>query len=174
MDLGRNKSKSITIQGHQVILDSDVAEVTKRINEAIKNNPDKFSDGYKVTLTDKEFEILRSKISTAKLNRYRVVSHTFTEHGFYGPSNIPKSPVATETVLGIIETFAKARKLSRNIAELHLHDEEKQKSTLHKSGEIISDIFRSDLEPVETETAIELNLAVLSVKYSVKQTSKKE
>ncbi|MDR3219250.1 MAG: ORF6N domain-containing protein [Dysgonamonadaceae bacterium] len=178
MDLEKIKSKIITIKEQQVILDSDIAELykveTKRINEAVKNNPDKFPDGYIITLTDGEFEILRSKISTTKLNKSRVVPHAFSERGLYMLATILKSPVATETTLAIIETFAKVRELSRTIAELHKHDKEKQKSMLQKSGEIISDIICSDLEPSETETTIELNLAVLSVKHTVKRTSKKE
>ncbi len=89
-------------------------------------------------------------------------------------ATILKSPVATETTLSIIETFAKVRELSRTIADLHRHDEEKQKSMLQKSGEIISDILCSDLEATETETTVELNLAVLSVKHTVKRTTKKE
>jgi hypothetical protein len=44
---------------------------------------------------------------------------------------------------------------------------------LKKSGEIISDILCRDLEPVEAETTVELNLAVLSVKHTVKRISKK-
>jgi hypothetical protein len=178
MDLEKIKSKIITVQEQQVILDSDIAELykveTKRINEAVKNNPDKFPDGYIITLTDNEFEILRSKISTAKLNKSRFAPHAFSERGLYMLATILKSPVATETTLGIIETFAKVRELSRTIAELHKHDEEKQKTMLQKSGEIISDIICSDLKPSETETTIELNLAVLSVKHTVKRTSKKD
>ena len=93
--------------------------------------------------------------------------------GFFADT-ILKSPVATETTLAIIETFAKVRELSRTIAELHQHDENTQKSMLQKSGEIISDIICSDLEATETETTIELNLAVLSVKHTVKRTTKKD
>jgi hypothetical protein len=89
-------------------------------------------------------------------------------------ATILKSPVATETTLGIIETFAKVRELSRTIADLHNHDEEKQKTMLQKSGEIITDFISNDLEPTETETTIELNLAVLSVKHTVKRTAKKK
>jgi hypothetical protein len=52
------ESKIITIRGQQVILDHDVAELygveTKRINEAVKNNPEKFPDGYIVHLSGKE------------------------------------------------------------------------------------------------------------------------
>jgi hypothetical protein len=178
MDLEKIKSKIVMIQGQQVILDSDVAELygveTKRINEAVGNNPDKFPVGYIISLTNEEFENLRSKFSTTKFSKTRVVPHAFGERGLYMIATILKSPVATETTLAIIETFAKVRELSRNIAELHRHDKETQKSMLQKSGEIISDIICSDLEPTETETTIELNLAVLSVKHTVKRTSKKE
>ena len=182
MDLERIKSKIITIQGQQVILDSDIADLyeveTKRINEAVKNNPDKFPEGYIITLTDDEMRSLRSKISTlensgrGKHAKYN--AKCFGERGLYMLATILKSPVATETTLGIIETFAKVKELSRTIAELHKHNEEKQKTMLQKSGEIISDIICSDLEATETETTIELNLAVLSLKHTVKRTNKKE
>jgi hypothetical protein len=83
-------------------------------------------------------------------------------------ATILKSPVATETTIDIIETFAKVRELSRNIAELHKHDEEQQKTMLQKSTEIISDMLYRDLEPTETETTVEFNLAVFSVKHTAK------
>jgi hypothetical protein len=177
MDLEKIKSKIITIQGQQVILDSDVAELygveTKRVNEAVGNNPDKFPEGYILNLTADEWGNLKSKISTSSWGGKHKLPKAFSEKGLYMLATILKSPVATETTLGIIETFAKVRELSRTIAELHLHDEEKQKTMLQKSGEIISDIICSDLEPSETETTIELNLAVLSVKHTVKRVSKK-
>ena len=182
MDLERIKEKIIIIQGQQVISCSDIADLygieTKRINEAVKNNPDKFPEGYIITLTDEEMRSLRSKNSTLKNNgRGKHTKYNLkyaSEKGLYMLATILKSPIATETTIGIIETFAKVRELSRTIAELHKHDEEKQKTMLQKSGEIISDIICSDLESVETETTIELNLAVLSVKHTVKRTTKKE
>jgi len=182
MDLERIKSKIFTVQEQQVILDSDIADLyeveTKRINEAVKNNPDKFPEGYIITLTDDEMRSLRSKFSTLKNTgrgkHAKYNAKCFSERGLYMLATILKSPVATETTFGIIETFAKVRELSRTIAELHKHDEEKQKSMLQKSGEIISDIICSDLEPTETETTIELNLAVLSLKHTVKRTTKKK
>jgi hypothetical protein len=176
MDLEKIKSKIITVQGQQVILDSDVAELygveTKRVNEAVGNNPDKFPEGYILNLTADEWGNLKSKYSTSSWGGKHKLPKAFSEKGLYMIATILKSPVATETTLGIIETFAKVRELSRTIAELHRHDEEKQKSMLQKSGEIISDIICSDLESSETETTIELNLAVLSVKHTVKRTYK--
>lgn len=66
MELQIIKDKIITIRQQQVILDSDVAKLygveTKRINEAVKNNPDKFPDRYIVQLTAEESKSLRSKI----------------------------------------------------------------------------------------------------------------
>lgn len=60
MELQRIEEKIILIQDKQVILDSDVAELygveTKRINEAVKNNSDKFPDGYIISLTQSDKE----------------------------------------------------------------------------------------------------------------------
>ena len=62
------KDKIYTIRNMQVMLDRDLAELycveTKRINEAVKNNQDKFMDDFYFELNDLEFEYLRSKIST--------------------------------------------------------------------------------------------------------------
>lgn len=67
------KEQNHRLFGRQVILDSDVAALygveTKRVNEAIKNNPDKFPDGYILQLTPSEWEDLRSKISTTKIRK---------------------------------------------------------------------------------------------------------
>ena len=58
MDLERFRRKIITIRGQQVILDYDVASLygvqTKEVNQAVKNNPDKFPEGYIIVLTDNE------------------------------------------------------------------------------------------------------------------------
>jgi len=178
MDLDRIKSKIIIIQGQQVILDTDAAELydveTKRVNEAIRNNPEKFPEGYIIVLSDSEkAEVVENFDHLAKLRFSPAPVKGLSEKALYMLATILKSPVATERTLEIIETFAKVRELSHTIAELHKHDEKTQKSMLQKSGEIISDIICSDLEPTETETTIELNLAVLSVKHTVKRTSKK-
>ena len=62
------ESKIILIRNQHVIIDSDVAELygveTKRINEAVKNNPEKFPFGYIFELSDEEIKSLRSKFST--------------------------------------------------------------------------------------------------------------
>ena len=56
--LEKIEDKIIIIRNEQVLLDSDVAEIygvkTKRINEAVKNNPDRFPDGYLLEMTEEE------------------------------------------------------------------------------------------------------------------------
>lgn len=178
MELQLIEDKIVTIRDKQVILDSDVAELygveTKRINEAVKNNPDKFPDGYIVSLTDKEFEDLRSKFSTTKLNMARTTPKAFSEKGLYMIATILKSPKATETTIAIIETFAKVRELSRSIAGIQdTTDEEMQKSLMQRSGELFSEVLNSDFQTVGTETTIELNFSVFKVKHTVKKEAKK-
>ena len=177
MELQSIENKIITIREKQMILDSDVAELysveTKRINEAVKNNPDKFPEGYIVQLTEKEFENLRSKFSTTSLMKSRIAPKGFSEKGLYMIATILKSPKATETTIGIIETFAKVRELSRSIVEMsETSDKKMQKTLMQRSGELISDVLSNDYQTVGTETTIELNLSVLKVKHTVKKKPK--
>ena len=102
------------INGVEVMLDSDLANLyqveTKRINEAVKNNPDKFPRRFSFVLTDTEKENLWSKFSTANIsNKSRVNPRVFTEQGIYMLATILKSKVATEVSIRIMDTFVKMR-----------------------------------------------------------------
>jgi hypothetical protein len=172
------EEKIITIRNEKVIIDSDVADIygveTKRINEAVKNNPEKFPFGYILELDNDEWKSLRSKFSTiensgrGKHKKYN--PKAFTEKGLYMLATILKSPKATETTISIIETFAKIRELGRTMQALtKVQDDDKKKNYMQKSGEIISDIFADDLDLSESETSIELNFALLKFKHTIKK-----
>ena len=168
------KTLLLEIRDQKVILDSDVAKIygveTKRINEAVKNNPDKFPEDYLFELTNEELDWLRSKFSTTKLTKTRVAPKVFTEKGLYMIATILRSSKAVEATFAIIETFAKVRELTKAVKELSDNPEkEKQKSLMQKSGEIISELLDDDLETTESETTIELNFAVLKFKHVVKK-----
>jgi len=168
------EDKIITVREQQVLLDSDVAEMygveTKRVNEAIKNNPDKFPDGYVIEMTDEESENLRSKFSTSSWGGKRYVAKVFTEKGLYMLATILKSKQAVQTTLAIIETFTKIRHLSRNMKALsNVKDETEQKSLMQKSGEMIAEILDDDLDTTDTETTVELNFALLKFKHTIKK-----
>ena len=171
------KNKIIEIRGQSVLLDSDVAEIygveTKRINEAVKNNLDKFPEYYLFELQREELDSLRSKISTTKFSKTRVMPKAFTEKGLYMIATILKSKQATQATFAIIETFSKIRELSRNIKALStVQDKSDQESLMRKSGELIAGIFDDDLQTSDSETSIELNFAVLKFKHIIKKKSK--
>ncbi|MFI3320128.1 MAG: ORF6N domain-containing protein [Rikenellaceae bacterium] len=174
------KDNIIIIRDVEVILDRDVAVLygveTKRINEAVKNNADKFPEGYILELTDSESSSLRSKFSTLESGRGKYSKYeykAFTEKGLYMLATVLRSPKATQTTIAIVETFAKIRELSRTVAELsNKADDYSQKSLMQKSGDIIADILGDDMEATDTETSIELNFAVLKFKHTIKAKKK--
>lgn len=169
------RQKIILIRDCQVILDVDVAELygveTKRVNEAVKNNPDKFPQGYVFQLSDEEMEYLRSKNSTANLSpKTRVLPKAFTEKGLYMLATILKSPQATQATLAIIETFASVRQLKRELHALHGEtDGKSQQSKMQHIGEMLSSIVMPDLETSETESSLELNFLIGKIKHTVKR-----
>ena len=89
------KDLIVQLRGQSVLLDSDVAAIykveTKRVNEAVKNNPDKFPHDYMFEITGKEFSDLRSKFSTTKFTKTRSLPKAFTEKGLYMIATILKS-----------------------------------------------------------------------------------
>ncbi len=162
------------VRNQKVLLDKDVAEIygveTKRVNEAVKNNLNKFPNDYFFKVTDEELDILRSKFSTAKLAKIRTNPSVFTEKGLYMIATILKSKQATEATFAIIETFSKIRELSRIVKELStIEDKKDQKNLMQRSGELIAEILDDDLQTTEEETTIELNFAVLKFKHTVKK-----
>ena len=112
------QNKIYAIRGFQVMLDSDLAQLygveTKRINEAVKNNPDKFPDDFYFEATDDELENLRSKISTSSWGGNRYSPKLFTEQGIYMLATVLKSKVATNITVMIIRTFANMRTLIKS------------------------------------------------------------
>ena len=135
-DIVKTESKIIIIRDTQVILDRDVAELygvtTKVVNQAIRNNPDKFPSGYVIELTNSEKEHVVKNfdhLETLKFSHATVKG--FTEQGLYMLATILKSPMATATAIAIIDTFTQLRKLAeigdlRKLSreELELYDED--------------------------------------------------
>ena len=167
------ESLLITFQNKQVLLDRDVAQLygvqTKRINEAVKNNPDKFPVEYLITLRTNEWSVLRSKFSTANFSKTRVPPKAFTEKGLYVLATILKSKQATETTFLIIETFTKLRALQKTVAAASSTTGNKKNSLLKKSGELMADLLDHDMTESESETTLELNFAVLKLKHTTKR-----
>ena len=161
-----------------VIADADVASLygveTKRVNEAVRNNPEKFPADYMFVLTKEETDILRSKISTTKLSsKSRSLPKVFTEKGLYMLATILKSSTAVDVTFAIIETFAQVRNLKRELVALHREiNPKEQTSKMQHFGRMLSDVIMPDLETSETESTLELNFFIGKIKHTVKRVKK--
>lgn len=167
------KDKVIILRGEPVLLDADVAQLygveTKRVNEAVKNNPDKFPEGFLFSLSDEEkTEVVENFDHLQKLKFSPVNPTAFTESGLYMLATILKSPRATQTTIAIIKTFVQLRELARNMqAVAATEDEAEKKTLLQKSGELINNVIGSQFETVGTETEVELNFAMVKIRHKV-------
>ena len=178
------EDKIVVIRGQEVLLDRDVAELygveTKRINEAVRNNPRKFREGYMLELSSEESAVLRSKISTleqseGKGRHSKYNFKAFTERGLYMLATILKSRRAEDATIAIIETFAKVRELKRELLDLHKEtDKAKQQTKMRHFGEVLTDIVMPDLQTSETESSLEINFLIGKIKHTVKRVRKEE
>ena len=108
------------IRGVQVMLDSDLARLygckngTKEVNQAVKNNIEKFPERYMFRLSDEEVINLRSKFLTANVNsKSRINPTVFTEHGVYMLATILKGKKAANMTLFIMDAFVQMKQFLR-------------------------------------------------------------
>lgn len=88
-------------------------------------------------------------------------------------ATILKSPKAVETSIAIIESFTKLREFSRNLSSFaQENDSDKQKSLLERSSELLNDLLDTDGDFTESESTVELNLAILKMKRTIKKKTK--
>ena len=170
------ESRIVIVRGQHVLLDRDVAELygveTKRINEAVKNNPEKFPPRCIIYLDEEESAVLRSKFSTiepsqGKGHYSKYNFKAFTERGLYMLATILKSPRATQTTLAIIDTFVEVREMARTMEALQNVTDggTEQQSLLQKTGQLLATVVGNNLSTASTETEIELNCAVVKIKH---------
>jgi len=111
------------IRSEKVMLDADLAELyevpTKRLNEAVKRNLDRFPPDFIFQLTEEEFENLRSQIATSSLpGGRRYLPYAFTEHGVAMLSSVLRSPRAIQMNILIVRAFVRMRELLASHKEL--------------------------------------------------------
>ena len=170
------ENKMITLRNQQVIIDADVADLygveTKRINEAVSNNPEKFPDGYILELSKNEKNELVENFD--RFNRQKhstAIPKAFTEKGLYMLATILKSPMAVETTIAIVEAYAKLKELARVITEVPQHEDDKevQQSLVQRGGQLAAELLSDTLPIQSSETSVELNLAMFKFKHTVKR-----
>ncbi len=114
------ESRIITIRDKKILLDRDVAELygvtTKEVNQAVRNNMNKFLEGYCFGLCKAEkLELVKNFDRFQKLKHSTVNPTAFTEKGLYMLATILKSVRAVETTIAIIDTFVQIHELCGTI-----------------------------------------------------------
>ena len=128
------QSKIYTIRGVQIMLDEDLALLygveSKRLNEQVKRNIERFPEKFRFQLTQEEYDNLKFQIGTSSLNASlrsqfvtlekqhggrRYLPYVFTEQGVSMLSAVLRSKTAIEVSIKIIDSFVNMRKfLSQN------------------------------------------------------------
>ena len=173
------EERVLIIRDQNVLVDRDVAELygvgTKEVNQAVKNNSEKFPEGYIITLEQQEKdELVKNFDRFDTLKHSTALPSAFTERGLYMLATILKSSRATQTTIAIVDAFAKMREFSRAIALLsETTEKEQQKALMQRSGEILAELLDDDaLEASDSETTFELNIGFMKVKKTVKRSKK--
>ena len=113
-ELKRIKSMIFEIRGQQVMLDADLADIyqveTKRLNEAVKRNIDRFPPEFMFQLTKEEYNNLKSQFATSSWGGRRKLPFAFTEHGVIMLSSVLNSKIATQINIAVVRAFIEMRR----------------------------------------------------------------
>jgi len=165
----------LTVRGQKVILDADLARIygvpTKRLNEQVRRNVDRFPLDFAFVLTDQEVANLKSQFATSslELNRSqfaagsnhggrRKLPTAFTEHGAIMAANVLRSKQAIQMSVFVVRAFVRMRQiligqkdLARKLAELE--KELTARLDVHETAinEILGQIRRLLSSPPESE-----------------------
>ena len=119
-----NKVESLirVIRGQQVMLDRDLAELygveTRRLNEQVKRNIERFPEDFMFQLTPNEFDNLKSQIAISSWGGVRKLPYAFTEQGVAMLSGVLKSSTAVEVNIRIMRAFVSMRHFMANNAAI--------------------------------------------------------
>ena len=112
------QNKIYEIRGHKIMLDFDLAELyeveTKRLNEQVRRNLERFPIDFMFRLTIKEWDHMRSQIATASQNKRNIAASpfVFTEHGITMLASILRSEKAIKMNIAIVRAFIALRQLA--------------------------------------------------------------
>jgi hypothetical protein len=111
------EQRILLIRGQKIILDVDLAQLygvtTKRLNEQVKRNRNRFPEDFMFRLSSEEgksFLALRSQIATLKRGHHlKYAPYAFTEHGAIMVANVLNSPVAVRASIQVVRAFVRLR-----------------------------------------------------------------
>jgi hypothetical protein len=111
------------IRDLKVMLDTDLAQLygvsTKRLNEQVKRNQERFPPAYMLRLTlDETAELIRSHFATGSKRNIRYLPYAFTEHGAIMLASVLKSPIAIKASIAVVNAFVRLREILTTNQEL--------------------------------------------------------
>jgi hypothetical protein len=149
------EGRILIVRGQRVMLDSDLAKLygvpTKRVNEQVQRNADRFPEDFAYQLTAQEFADLKSQIATSSVSHggKRKLPWVFTEHGVAMLSSVLRSPRAVQVNIAIMRAFVRMRRLIGTPGELVSQLNELAKTVQLHDSQIaaIADVLRRMMEP---------------------------
>lgn len=143
----------LLIRGQKVLLGSDLADLygveTKRLNEAMKRNVERFPSDFMFKLTEAESQFLRSQFATLETGRgkhSKYLPYVFTEYGALMLANVLKSKRAIEASIAIVRAFIQLREALATNKELSKKLDEMEKK-YDKQFAIVFNAIRQLMTP---------------------------
>lgn len=133
------------VNNQKIMLDFDLALLyeipTKRINEQVKRNIDRFPEDFMFQLSQKQWENLRSQIATANHEKRRNLPFAFTEHGVLMLSSVLSNQKAIQVNIQLVRIFTKMRDML--LSQKNIIDQiEKLTNRLEHQDEKIDGVIR--------------------------------
>lgn len=121
--VGKIENRILLIRGEKVIIDADLAEFygvpTKRLNEQVKRNKDRFPDDFMFQLSpDEKTEVVANCDHLENLKYSKVLPYAFTEHGAIMAAGVLNTSRAIEISVFIVRAFVKVRQMAANHKEI--------------------------------------------------------
>ena len=132
--LPRIESRIVVIRGLRVMIDADLATLygaaTKRLNEQVKRNADRFPGDFMFQLNAAEkAEVVANCDHLQKLKFSKVLPYAFTEHGAIQAANVLASPQAVEMGIFVVRAFVRMRELAAVHGDLAKRLDELERNT---------------------------------------------
>ena len=138
-------SKIYLIRNQKVMLDSDLAELygveTKRLNEQVTRNINRFPEDFMFRLNENEYENLKSQFATSRHGGKRKLPLVFTEHGVLMLSSVLNSKQAIQVNIQVMRVFTRIRQMLADNTEIRL-EVEKIKNKLDNQDKNMEIVFR--------------------------------
>jgi hypothetical protein len=146
----------VLVRGQKVVIDSELADLygveTRRLNEQVRRNADRFPPDFMFELTAEEYAVLMSQIATSNVGRggRRKLPLAFTEHGALMAATVLNTSRAVEVSLYVVRAFVQLREVLATHRELagKLADLERKTELLGLKHDSLAQNTRAQLQQV--------------------------